>query len=67
MRIIAYDMVPTTKEQMRKGTIAAVICQQPKVQGSKPLSILFTYLTTGELPEKEYNYVAVDIRIRENS
>lgn len=67
IRIVAYDMVPTTKELMRKGTIAAVICQQPKVQGSKPLSLLFTYLTTGELPEKEYNYVAVDIRIRENS
>ena len=66
IRVVAYDMVPTTKELMRKGTIAAVICQQPKVQGSKPLSLLFTYLTTGELPEKEHNYVAVDIRIREN-
>lgn len=66
IRIVAYDMVPTTKELMKKGTIAAVICQQPKVQGSKPLALLFTYLTTGELPEKEHNYVAVDIRIREN-
>lgn len=67
IRIVAYDMVPTTKELMKKGLIAAVICQQPKIQGSKPLSILFTYLTTGELPEKEYHYVAVDIRIRENA
>lgn len=66
MRIIAYDMVPTTKQLMKKNTVAAVICQQPKVQGSKPLALLFTYLTTGELPEKEYNYVAVDIRIKEN-
>lgn len=66
MCIIAYDLVPTTRELMKKGTIAAVICQQPKIQGSKPLSLLFTYLTTGELPEKEENYVAVDIRIREN-
>ena len=66
MCIIAYDLVPTTKELMKKGTIAAVICQQPRHQGSKPLSLLFTYLTTGELPEKEQNYVAVDIRIREN-
>lgn len=66
IRIVAYDMVPTTKELMRKGAIAAVICQQPKVQGSKPLALLFTYLTTGGLPEKEHNYVAVDIRIREN-
>lgn len=34
--------------------------------GAKPLTLLFAYLTTGEMPEKEYNYVAVDIRIREN-
>lgn len=66
IRIIAYDLVPTTKELIEKGTIAAVICQQPRIQGSKPLALLFTYLTTGELPEKEHNYVAVDIRIREN-
>ena len=37
-----------------------------KIQGSKPLSLLFAYLTTGETPEKEYNYTAVDIRIKEN-
>ena len=66
IRVVAYDLVPTTRELMKKGTIAAVICQQPKVQGSKPLALLFTYLTTGGLPEKEQNYVAVDIRIREN-
>lgn len=66
MRIVAYDMVPTTRELIQNGIISAVICQQPKVQGSKPLALLFAYLTTGELPEKGQNYVAVDIRIREN-
>lgn len=66
MCIVAYDMVPTTRELVKKGIISAVICQQPKVQGSRPLDLLFTYLTTGELPEKEQYYVAVDIRIREN-
>ncbi len=66
LRIISFDKVPTTRELVKKGIIAATICQQPRIQGSKPLSLLFTYLTTGELPEKEHNYVAVDIRIREN-
>lgn len=66
IRIVAFDCVPTTRELLKKGIIAAVICQQPKLQGSKPLSLLFTYLTTGVLPETEYNYVAIDIRIREN-
>ncbi len=64
--VIAFDKVPTTKELVNKGVIMATICQQPKVQGSKPLAILFSYLTTGEKPEKEYIHVAVDIRIREN-
>ena len=66
IRIISFDKVPTTIELVQEGIIAATICQQPKIQGSKPLSLLFDYLTAGELPEKEYNYVAVDIRIREN-
>ena len=66
MSIVAYDLVPTTRELIKKGIISAVICQQPKVQGSRPLDLLFTYLTTGELPEKEQYYVAVDIRIKEN-
>lgn len=66
IRIIAFDKVPTTRELVEKGVISATICQQPKLQGSKPLDLLFSYLTTGELPEKEYHYVAVDIRIKEN-
>ena len=66
VRIIAFDLVPTTRQMLENGTIAAIICQQPKIQGSKPLSLLFAYLTTGETPEKEYNYTAVDIRIKEN-
>lgn len=66
IRIISYDKVPTTKELVEQGVISATICQQPFVQGSKPLELLFSYLTTGELPEKENNYTAVDIRIREN-
>jgi len=66
IRIIAFDKVPTTRELVENGVIAATICQQPKVQGSKPLSLLFSYLTTGELPAKEFYYVAADIRIKEN-
>lgn len=66
MTIITYDMVNTTREYIEKGLIAATICQQPFIQGSKPLAILFTYLTTGELPTSENDYVNIDIRIKEN-
>lgn len=64
--VITNDMVDTTREFLENGLIAATICQQPFVQGHKPLSILFTYLTTGELPAVENDYVNIDIRIREN-
>lgn len=66
MTVITNDIVPTTLEYMKKGLIAATICQQPFQQGFQPLTLLFTYLTTGELPASENNYVDVDIRIREN-
>lgn len=66
IRIIAYDKIPTTQELVEKDIISATICQQPAVQGSRPLQLLFDYLMTGEKPEKEYYYTAVDIRIREN-
>lgn len=64
--VISNDLVPTTREYMEKGLIAATICQQPFQQGSLPLAILFSCLTTGEKPATENNYVDVDIRIREN-
>lgn len=66
IKIITFDKVSTTKDLIKRGIIAATICQQPMLQGSKPLAILFSYLSTGELPEKEYNYTSIDIRIREN-
>lgn len=64
--VITYDLVDTTRTLLEEGVISATICQQPGKQGSKPLDILFSYLSTGELPEEEYHYTAVDIRIREN-
>ncbi len=66
MTVITYDMVNTTREFIENGLISATICQQPFLQGYKPLTILFTYLTTGERPLAENDYVDIDIRIKEN-
>lgn len=66
IKMFAYDMVETTKKLIEQGLIAATICQQPLLQGSKPLDILFAHLTTGESPQSEYNYIDLDIRIKEN-
>lgn len=66
LTIITHDKVETTRNFVKEGIISATICQQPFIQGTKPLDILFNFLTAGELPEKELNYVAADIRIAEN-
>lgn len=66
MTVITNDIVDTTREYIEKGLIAATICQQPSLQGSKPLDILFVYLTSGQLPSVENDYVDIDIRIKEN-
>lgn len=66
IRIITYDKIPTTRELVEQDVICATICQQPKIQGSRPLQLLFDYLMTGEKPEKEFYYTSVDIRIKEN-
>lgn len=66
LKIIAYDKAETTEDFLKNDILSAVICQQPHIQGKKPLDILFSYLTTGNAPDQEYNYTAVDIRILEN-
>ncbi len=64
---IAYDKADTTEHFLQKGILSAIICQQPRIQGQKPLDLLFNYLTSGELPDREYYYTAVDIRIFKNN
>lgn len=64
--ILAHDQIGTTPELIRQNIISAIICQQPQIQGELPLEILFDYLTTGELPKNEINYMPVTIKIKEN-
>ena len=62
----AFDKIDSTPEMMELGVISATICQEPHIQGSLPLKILFNYLTTGELPAQEQHFTKVEIRILEN-
>lgn len=66
MRVICFDANDTVRQMMMDGLIDATISQQPRKQGSRPLDLLFDYLTTGNLPEQEINYVEAAIKIREN-
>lgn len=66
IKVITFDKIDSTVEMMEKGIISATICQEPHIQGSFPLKILFHYLTTGELPAQERHFTKVEIRILEN-
>ena len=66
MKIVTFDKIEKTVEMIKNGVISASICQNPRIQGSLPLQLLFEYLTTGEPPKKEYHYMEAEIRIKEN-
>lgn len=66
MKIITFDKIATTVEMMKRDVISATICQQPRLQGTLPLQILFDHLATGKPPKQEYNYTSVEICIKEN-
>lgn len=64
--VISFDLVPYTVRMVKQGVIAATLGQQPKIQGSKPLELLFDTLGFDILPDREYYYTDIEIRIAEN-
>lgn len=66
LKIITFDEVPTTLSMLKQGVICATISQQPYRQGAKSLDLLFSYLTSGEMPKEEHYIVEHSIKIREN-
>ncbi len=65
-KVITFDEVPTTVDMLKKDVISATISQQPFRQGARSLDILFEYLTSGMVPEREENFVEHSIKIKEN-
>ena len=66
LSIVSYDATPTTCQLIREGVITATIAQQPEVQGALPLDILFDVNCMGIMPEKEFFYTNIEIKIKEN-
>lgn len=64
--VISFDLIPYTLRMVKQGIIAATLGQQPEIQGRKPLELLFDTLGFDILPDREYYYTAIDIRIAEN-
>lgn len=66
IKIVTFDQTKQITEMLKAGVIDATICQQPHIQGSLPLEILFDYLMTGQSPKEEYNYTDIEIVIKES-
>ena len=66
MHVICFDAEDLVLPELRSGLIDATISQQPMLQGSIPLEILFDYLTTGIPPKDPVCLIDTAIRIRES-
>lgn len=66
IKIIAFDLTASTIELVKRGIISAAIDQQPFLQGSEPIKLMFDHLTIGELPTDKQLYTEASIKIKEN-
>ena len=66
IKVISFDTTPSICEMVKNGTINATIAQEPFIQGAKPLSLLLDYLGMDIMPEKEFYYTKIEIKIAEN-
>lgn len=66
IQAICFDLPEKTKEMMQEGIIRAAICQEPITQGMKSVELMYQYLSHRVLPEKEYYYLDLNIKIAEN-
>jgi len=66
LSIVCFDATNPICKLVKDGVIGATIAQQPAKQGAMPLDILFDYLCMGTLPENEFNFTEIEIKIKEN-
>lgn len=65
IKVISFDILPTTIDLLHQNVISATISQQPLKQGHDALEILFEYLLSKKKPENKCNYVPSTIVIKE--
>jgi LacI family transcriptional regulator len=60
--VVSFDDLPPPKVHVLDGTIQATICQQPVLQGTMSLEVLFNYLIDKKMPPE--NRICADIQIK---
>lgn len=63
--LVSFDLTMRNIDCLRKGSIGALLCQHPLRQGYLATSTLVQYVMQGKLPENVYNYLPIDIVLKE--
>ena len=66
LRIITNDLIPAQREMLREGIISATLGQQPELQGSLPLQLLYEALVYGTAPASGCVHTELNIYIPQN-
>ncbi len=66
VKLVCFDLIPETVELLKNNTIDFTITQDPYMQGYLAIKVLFEFLFQGKLPDKEYLYTSLEIKIKEN-
>ncbi len=65
IKVVSHDLVDPVISLMKEGIINFSIGQNPYVQGSLPVKILFNYIFKNEKPDREIYNTGVDIKTYE--
>ncbi|MCI5927586.1 MAG: LacI family transcriptional regulator [Pseudoflavonifractor capillosus] len=65
LSVITHDLAPAQQELLKNGLISATIVQQPDIQGSMPLQMLYDYLAFGTVPKPKL-FTDLHIYIRQS-
>lgn len=65
IKLISFDLTMENMECLKKGSIRALLCQQPFRQGAMASSTLVKYVMSGEMPQNGLNLLPIDIVLKE--
>ena len=66
IRVICYDMIPTTRQLFLEGLVDFSLLQEPRMQGYRPIQILVDMLFFGQKIAEKNQFTRIDSRTKES-
>lgn len=66
IHVIMHDITPTNLQLIREGIVDFVIGQDVETQGTRPIHVLYDFLSNHHLPEERVQITDISIRFRCN-